>query len=163
MRIAGIIKDSIVNGVGIRDVLFTQGCPHHCKGCQNPETWNFAEGEIVSTLELLEEFSGDNNLTISGGEPLFTPNLLELNFLYPFKKRYPNKTIWIYTGYKFEDISEETLKLLDWYNIEVIVDGRYEEDKRDAKLKFRGSSNQRLIDFKKTRKTGQIVLWEENQ
>jgi anaerobic ribonucleoside-triphosphate reductase activating protein len=84
-------------------------------------------------------------------------------FLVRFKERYPNKTIWIYTGYKFEDLPEATLSLLAWYNVEVIVDGRYEEDKRDTSLRFRGSSNQRLIDFKKTLKTGQIVLWEDNQ
>lgn len=161
MRIAGIIKDSIVNGVGIRDVLFTQGCPHHCKGCQNPETWDVRGGKWVEAVDMIEELSGDNNLTISGGEPLLNVYELEMLFLRHFEERYPNKTIWLYTGYKFEEIPQDKVKILSWYNIEVIVDGKYEEDKRDTKLKFRGSSNQRLIDFKKSIKSGKTVLWEE--
>lgn len=163
MRLAGIVKDSIVDGVGVRDVIFVQGCPHKCPGCQNPSTWSLVGGEEYRLNEIADELDDSpNNITISGGEPFWDCGKLTdlLTFL---DMLYPKKTIWIYTGYKFEELPERTLKYLEYLNVEVIVDGAFEEDKKDPDLRFRGSSNQRLIDFKKTMESGQIVSWEETE
>lgn len=161
MRIAGIIRDSLVNGVGIRDVIFVQGCPHRCPGCHNPQTWKFDSGTERFIADLVDEFTdSSNNITISGGEPFWdTYNLI--NLTEQLSMRYPTKTIWVYTGYRFEELSRNVLEELLYNNVEVIVDGRYEEDKRDVTLQFRGSSNQRIIDIKKSLLRGEVVQWED--
>ena len=158
MRIAGIIKNSVVNGIGIRDVLFLQGCEHHCKGCHNPETWNKVGGKEVCIRELMDKFKGSQNMTISGGEPLLQYNRL-LNFMWGMNDLY-NTRFWLYTGYTIEEIPYHRLRQLSRY-VDVIVDGRFEEDKKDLTLRFRGSSNQRIIDLQKTLEQDKIVLWEE--
>lgn len=162
MRIAGIIKNSVVNGIGIRDVLFLQGCKHHCKGCHNPETWNIEGGEEYTIDELLEVCKlSHNDITISGGEPL-------LQFhedLYHFMKRVhreQGKRFWLYTGYRYEEIPNFVLIMLSEFT-DVLVDGRFELDKKDLTLQFRGSSNQRLIDLPKSVKEERIVLWEDDK
>ena len=161
MRIAGIIKNSVVNGVGIRDVIFTQGCVHKCKECHNPETWDFNGGVEYGVLKLYHLFeNSNNNLTISGGEPMF--QLVELLQLLRIFHRNTNKTVWIYTGYEFSDISFETWEMLANLNVEVVVDGKFEVDKKDLTLEFRGSSNQRIIDLKKTVEYGEVILWENS-
>jgi anaerobic ribonucleoside-triphosphate reductase activating protein len=163
MRIAGIIKNSVVNGVGIRDVIFTQGCPHRCQGCHNPETWKFDGGTEMTVDKLAKEFKDSaNDITISGGEPFWNYQDL-FNIILELKVDHPNKKFWIYTGYKFEELPERVLSYLQYLNVEVIVDGAFEEDKKDPDLRFRGSSNQRIIDFKKTMESGQIVSWEETE
>jgi anaerobic ribonucleoside-triphosphate reductase activating protein len=160
MRIAGIVRDSIVNGVGIRDVIFTQGCPHHCEGCHNSQTWDFNDGAEVTLTYLLEELSNSsNNVTISGGEPL--SQFSELIPLIKLIHRKQNKTVWLYTGHKYEHLSEFFWKHLAEIGVEVVVDGKYEKDKKDTTLLFRGSSNQRLIDLPKSIKENRVVLWEE--
>lgn len=165
MKIAGIIRDSIVNGQGIRDVIFVQGCPHRCKGCHNPQTWDFTKGEEKTIQELIDELrDSPNDITISGGEPFYYP--IELCTLIGHMHwTYPKKTFWIYTGYKIEELNPNDLRFLSKCNVEVIVDGEYEEDKRDTSLRFRGSSNQRIIDLKQTVKCDyeQIVLWEDTE
>jgi anaerobic ribonucleoside-triphosphate reductase activating protein len=161
MRIAGIIKDTIVNGVGIRDVIFTQGCPHRCKGCHNKQTWNANGGTEYSIEALAAELKNSrNDITISGGEPFAQQDEL-LSFVEYVSWKYPNKSIWIYTGYTFEELDDFALSFLSEHNVQVIVDGKYEEDKRDKALQFRGSSNQRCIDLVKTLKSGEIVSWED--
>ena len=161
MRVAGIIKNSVVNGVGIRDVIFLQGCPHHCRECHNPETWDMNGGVEHGILQLYHLFEDShNNLTISGGDPMIQLDDLE-RLLYIFYLN-TNKTVWIYTGYKFEDFPIETWRKLAKLNVEVIVDGQFEIDKKDLTLEFRGSSNQRIIDLKKSVDVGEVVLWENS-
>jgi anaerobic ribonucleoside-triphosphate reductase activating protein len=159
MRIAGFIKNSVVNGIGIRDVVFVQGCPHHCVGCHNPKTWSYTDGVKMEYNEIaLELESSSNNVTISGGEPLLY--LWEDLLLLLCELKRQGKTIWLYTGYRYEDLELIDLLYLSEF-VEVLVDGRYEEGKRDLTLRFRGSSNQRLIDLPKSVKEGKVVLWEE--
>lgn len=159
MQIAGILKNSVVNGEGIRDVVFVQGCPHHCKGCHNPHTWNPEGGERMDTVEVLKELKDSpNNVTISGGEPLMQYDSVRV--LVNELKWLQGKSIWLYTGYRFEELDNEIWYWLMVNGVDVVVDGRFEEDKKDLTLQFRGSSNQRLIDLKKTLDEGQVVLWE---
>lgn len=158
MRIAGIVRDSIVDGIGIRDVIFVQGCPHHCRGCHNPESWNVNGGEeysIESIVNLAKNSPYD--ITFSGGDPLYQVDELKA----VIGQIYQNKGIWVYTGYTWEEIMEsDTLKSVLPY-IDVLVDGRFEEDKRNPELVFKGSENQRIIDVQKSLKENKIVLWED--
>lgn len=148
MRYAKIRKMDISNGEGIGVALFLQGCHFHCKGCFNTETWDFNGGKEW-TLEIEDMFMElidkpyIKRISILGGEPLDqTVELTEL--LRKIKIKYPNKTIWLYTGFKYEDIKDfEILKYID-----VIVDGQYKEELKDLKLEFRGSSNQQIIKIK---------------
>ena len=148
------------NGDGLRVVLWVAGCSHHCPGCQNPVTWDpedglpfdrAAEEEIFGQLEQ-EYISG---LTLSGGDPLYEGNREAVTELVrKVKSRYPKKTIWLYTGYRWEEIRDlEVIR-----DIDVVVDGRYIQEERDITLEWRGSANQRVIDVPKTRELGQIVL-----
>jgi anaerobic ribonucleoside-triphosphate reductase activating protein len=163
MRIAGIIKNSVVNGVGIRDVIFTQGCPHRCQGCHNPETWKFDGGTEMTVDKLAKEFKDSaNDITISGGEPFWNYQDL-FNIILELKVDHPNKKFWIYTGYKFEELNRVMVDILCNLGVEVIVDGRYERDKRDLTLQFRGSSNQRIIDVRKSLEAHEVILWEERK
>lgn len=160
MRVAGTIMNSVVNGIGIRDVLFVQGCTHYCKGCHNPETWNTDGGTEIAEKELVKQFlDSKNDITISGGEPLLQLESV-INFML-YTRLYSNKRFWLYTGYTYEEIPEHWLLALSPY-VDVLVDGRYEEDKRDLTLQFRGSSNQRLIDLKASLRKGEVVIWEDD-
>ena len=156
IRIAGIEPESFVDGEGIRYVVFVQGCPHNCKGCHNPQTHSFEFGynaEISSIIRQMNENPLLSGLTISGGEPLCQiPQCIEL--VKAVKEYDETLTIWLYTGYTFEEAKkldkfDELLPYLD-----VIVDGRYVEDLRDLTLEFRGSSNQRLIRLKNKSEVG---------
>ncbi len=172
MYYSEIKECDVANGPGVRVTLFVSGCTHHCKGCFNEMTWDFQYGrefekeDAENIIKLLEPpyIAG---LTLLGGEPLEYRNqqgLLPL--LRMVKETYPGKTIWCYTGYLYDrDILddfcgkwEETKELLSY--LDVIVDGEFVEAKKDISLRFRGSSNQRIIDVKKSRETGGIVLWE---
>lgn len=161
MRIAGIVRDSIVDGVGIRDVVFVQGCPHHCKGCHNPNTWNREGGTSMTIHQIRDQLiDSDNDVTISGGEPL--SQLDELIYLTEQLHYRDGKRFWLYTGFTFEEIPLATWRTL-WINgVDVVVDGKFIEDKKDSNLLFRGSSNQRLIDLPKSVKAGYVVEWEDN-
>lgn len=160
MRYHDITKDDMKNGDGLRVVLWVAGCSHHCPGCQNPVTWDpedglpfdrAAEEEIFGQLEQ-EYISG---LTLSGGDPLYEGNREAVTELVrKVKSRYPKKTIWLYTGYRWEEIRDlEVIR-----DIDVVVDGCYIQEERDITLEWRGSANQRVIDVPKTRELGQIVL-----
>lgn len=179
------------NGDGLRVVLWLSGCDHHCKGCQNPRTWDSNSGiefDEKAKEELFKELDKDyiSGLTLSGGDPLNEANLDNvLDIILEFEKRYKNKqknkncrlvrnkTIWIYTGYKFQEIMRQlpSLVLKKDYDMfkrqkiikltDVLVDGRYVESKRDLSLKFRGSSNQRVIDVQRSLREGKVILWTD--
>ena len=159
---AGIDVYDINNGKGFGVTLFVQGCPHHCKGCHNPQTWDYNSGKVFTSEvmdKLLGVASSDNiiRLTISGGEPFDNVFLCEA-VAEEFKIRYPNKSIWVYSGYTYEELKThyDAHFLLDL--CDVLVDGPYIQEKRDLSLAFRGSSNQRIIDLNKTRKHNEVVL-----
>lgn len=161
LRIAGTIQDSIVDGPGIRYVIFTQGCPHHCPGCHNPQTHDFAGGRDADVEEILSQIFGNPLLagvTFSGGEPFAQADAL-VPIAEAVKGR--NKNLMIYTGYLFEELwkrqdaaVQRLLELAD-----ILVDGPFVLAERDLTLQYRGSSNQRVIDLKKTRERGKIVLY----
>ena len=158
MRIAGIVRDSIVDGPGIRDVIFMQGCSHHCKGCHNTQTWNPNGGEERLSGSILRELSdSQNDITISGGEPLAQWKPL-LRLLHHIRYR-TDKRVWLYTGHTV-DLSQQCYHVLARY-VDVIVDGKFVEELKDPDLLFRGSSNQRLVDIKKSVKAKKIIEWEE--
>ena len=173
MNYADIKQYDVANGLGIRVSLFVSGCTHHCKNCFNKETWDFhfgnpfTEAEIEKILEYLKP-TYVSGLSLLGGEPFEPenqPGLLPL--VKKVKEVYPDKNIWCYTGYLFdEDICgkmldqvPETRELLSY--IDVLIDGPFIEERKNLKIRFRGSDNQRIIDVKKTMEAGEIVLWEE--
>ena len=160
------------NGDGLRVCLWLSGCNHHCKGCQNPQTWNPDSGILFdenAKKELFDELSKDyiSGLTLSGGDPLHERNIKEvLNLLQEIRILFPTKTIWLYTGYKWEEILKTyyTIKDIDsiryciLYQCDVLVDGEYKEELRDVSLHCIGSSNQRVIDVQKSLKEGKVIL-----
>lgn len=169
MYYADLKKVDIANGEGVRVSLFVSGCRHHCKGCFNEIAWNFKYGKEFTeetVNEIMKELDHDyvEGLSLLGGEPLEPENQTTLaDLVEKVKEKYPNKNIWCYTGFDFEkDIVPEceksnvTKKLIS--NIDVVVDGKFDETKMDRKLKFRGSSNQRIIDVPETLKNRHIKL-----
>lgn len=174
MNYATIKKVDVANGPGIRVSLFVSGCMHHCKGCFNPETWNYCYGSPFTKEtedEILEALKPDyiKGLSLLGGEPLDPANQLSvLSLVLRFKEMYPTKTLWCYTGYTFEsDIltgklgNQDALMLL-LQNIDVLVDGEFVIELKNPNLRFRGSSNQRLIDVKASLETGSTVVLDED-
>lgn len=170
MRYGAIKKRDIANGIGVRVVLFVSGCTHHCKGCFQPETWDFQYGEDYTAEtenEIIEALRPAfiDGLTLLGGEPFEPQNQAELiKLLRRIRKELPEKTVWAFSGYTFEELtgesrarSEVTDEMLSM--VDVLVDGEFVEEKRNISLQFRGSENQRLIDVPKTLKSGQIVWW----
>lgn len=162
-----IEKASIANGTGVRVVLWVSGCSLHCKGCQNPSTWSYESGEPFDEDAKIKLFKAINKsyiegITFSGGHPLERRNLNDVYYLIAeIKDKFPNKNIWLYTGFTFEDIvnKPEYRKIIELCDI--IVDGKYIEELNDITLKWRGSSNQRVIDVKETLKKGEIVLYNK--
>lgn len=157
IRIAGVENDSIVDGEGLRLVVFFQGCPHHCQGCHNPETWDMDGGHLIS-LDEISDMIRDNPLldgiTISGGEPFMQAQAMrELSAL--AKRRGLN--VWCYTGFRWEELIRAGMDI-HMHDIDVLVDGRYERGKRTMELPFRGSSNQRVINVQKSLHDGVLVL-----
>lgn len=171
MNYSEIKEYDIANGPGVRVTLFVSGCTHRCKGCFNEMTWDFEYGrpfeeETVEYILKKLEPSYITGLTLLGGEPMEYKNQLGLlPLLRKVKEQYPEKTIWCYTGYLYDqDILEdfcvkwkETKEILSY--LDVVVDGEFVEDLKDISLQFRGSSNQRIIDVKKSMQAGEIVLW----
>lgn len=159
MRVIGYLPNSIADGEGIRQVFFLSGCPHHCNGCHNPETWNYSNGEKYTVEQIVSKaLESPYNVTFSGGDPLF--QLTELNACMGLIK--PHRSIWVYTGYTWEEIMDNAALKSVLPNIDVLVDGRFEIDKRNPELIFRGSENQRVIDVQKSLETGNIELWESD-
>ena len=161
MNYATIKFNDIANGLGVRTSLFVSGCTHYCKGCFNKEAWDFNGGkewaqEIEDKFFELINRPYIKRVSILGGEPLADENKsVVLDLIKKIKGKYPNKSIWLYTGYTFEKIA--SLNNLQY--VDVLVDGRYIEEQKDLTLEFRGSKNQRLIDVQKTLKENKIVLY----
>jgi anaerobic ribonucleoside-triphosphate reductase activating protein len=165
LKLSGIIRESIVDGPGIRFVVFAQGCPHHCDGCHNPQTWSFEGGSEVDTDRIIEEVKKNplvSGITLSGGEPFCQPEAMaEL----AAKAHEQGLHVMAYTGYLFErllDMSKENLAVTALLNgVDVLVDGPFIKELKSYELKFKGSSNQRAIDVKKSLEEGRAVLaWE---
>lgn len=157
MRVIEYIPNSIVDGTGIRQVFYLAGCKHKCEQCHNPQTWDMNGGKNISIDRIAQmALISPYNITFSGGDPLYQAKELKLLLA----KIKPYKTIWVYTGFTWEEIMEdEELKSVIPY-IDVLVDGRFDYTKKDLTLLFRGSSNQRIIDCKKSLDKGEVVLWE---
>ena len=164
MKYAQIREMDVTNGNGIGVALFTQGCPYHCKNCFNPETWDFDTGidwteETENNIIELLKPEYITRLSILGGEPLIERNIEPLTALLKrVKSIYPDKQVWLYTGGDFEVLEGLYEEIFQY--IAVLIDGRYIDDLRDYKLKWRGSSNQRVIDVQKSLKEGGIILYE---
>lgn len=166
MNIAGFMEESLIDGEGIRSVIFISGCKHHCNGCQNPKTWNFNYGELFNKtmqIQIINKIKDNplvDGITLSGGDPFYSASEVN-NFLDLLKKNIPNINIWIYSGFTFEEILQsnkiEMINLLKHCN--VLVDGLYVTDKRNLRIKFRGSENQRIINIKESLKQNKIVLY----
>lgn len=175
MNYAAIKKHDVANGPGVRVSLFVSGCTHHCPDCFNQETWDFNFGEpftekvINEILEALKP-SFIRGFTLLGGEPFEYKNQQGvLPLLRAMKDRYPQKDIWCFSGYLFDkdilgDMAvkwPETKEILSY--IDVLVDGKFEKDKKDLTLRFRGSSNQRIIKVQESLKAGNIILWDDGK
>ena len=170
MKYAKIKKTDVANGPGVRVSIFVSGCHHHCEGCFNSEAWDFNYGNDFTEdtiKEIIEAMNHDyiTGLSLLGGEPF---ELINQKGLLPLLKKvkevYPEKTIWAYSGFLYDELKEmdypETKEILSL--IDVLVDGKFVESLKDPNLYFRGSSNQRVIDMKKTLKNNKIVLHEKN-
>lgn len=168
-----IEKTSVANGEGVRCVLWVSGCSLHCKGCHNPQTWDFDSGKLFDETAKQELFDALNKpyiqgITFSGGHPLEYENLPDVyNLIKEIRVKFPNKDIWLYTGYTLFINDFDNTVDIGWDNwllknyiltmCDVVVDGPYIEEQRDITLKFRGSKNQRLIDVKATLEQGEII------
>ena len=167
MNYEKVDKCSVSNGAGVRTVLWVSGCDVHCHNCHNPQTWDFNSG-IPFTDDSMQEILYDlskpyiKGLTLSGGHPLDphnAPKVLEI--VKRVKMVFPNKDIWIYSGYEWENIiKDETLREILKYT-DVLVDGAYVDELRDISLAFKGSSNQRIIDVEKSLIENKVILWQE--
>lgn len=177
MNYHNITHDDMNNGDGLRVVLWCSGCSHHCYNCQNPQTWNPTSGikfDESAKLEIFTELSKDyiSGITFSGGDPLFDTNLNDiLSLIDEIRVLFPNKTIWLYTGYTLNQImcpilsddlhstiiAEKRKKIIS--KVDVLVDGKYIDRQKDLTLKWRGSKNQRVIDIKETFKQNKVILY----
>lgn len=160
MNYHNITTEDMLNGDGLRTVLWVSGCSHHCPFCQNPETHDPCSGiefDNDAYKELIEDLSKNyiSGLTLSGGDPLYEGNRETLTELVKdIKEQFPKKTIWCYTGFDYEEVKD--LEIMQY--IDVLVDGKFIEALKDNNLHWKGSSNQRVIDIKKTREIGNICL-----
>ena len=153
MYISGIIYESVVDGEGIRNVIFVSGCHHRCPGCHNPESWDFNYGTNFTKeaqIEFIDKCKKNpliDGITLSGGDPMFSEKDV-LSFIKLYKENCPNHNIWIYSGFTYEQLLQDEQKKSILDLCDVLVDGRYIQELRDTTLPFRGSSNQRIIDLK---------------
>lgn len=143
LNVNSIIKDSIVDGPGVRTVIFFQGCTHACVGCHNPETWDFISKNLMTIEEIVEQVQVDNfskKITLSGGDPM-QQNILPLVQLLKAQ----GFNIWLYTGYELEELNSQQIQVLEY--IDTIVTGRFKQELRDLSLQFCGSTNQKIINL----------------
>lgn len=157
---------NFVDGEGVRNSLYVSGCMFHCKGCYNAATWSFKAG-MPYTQELEDQIMSDlakpyvQGLTLLGGEPFLNTGIL-LPLIKKIRRELPDKDIWSWTGYTWEELMQETEDKLEMLSlIDILVDGRFDITKKNLILQFRGSSNQRIIDVQKSLKEEQVVIWEK--
>ena len=168
IRLASDLQpDSIVDGAGIRTVIWTQGCPHHCLGCHNPKTHSFQQGALVDVEDVKEallEIENQDGVTFSGGEPMCQPEACAI--LARFAKE-QGLNIWCYTGYTYEQLlklSDKNSAIMDFLKeIDVLIDGKFQLDQKSLNLKFKGSRNQRILDVQKSLETNRVYLIPEYQ
>ena len=161
---ADLQTDSIVDGLGIRTVIWTQGCSHNFPGCHNPSTHSFKGGELVELSEVferLENLTGQDGITLSGGDPFFQAREC---YAIAKKSHELELNVWAYTGFLFEDLlkgNKDVINLLE--EIDVLIDGKFEISKKSLDLEFRGSANQRIIDVKKSLENNQVITLDLNK
>lgn len=167
MNYHNITKDDMLNGDGLRVVLWVSGCSHHCAECQNPITWNPNDGLIfdeAAKQEIFTELEKDyvRGITFSGGDPLHPANRHDVaELLLEIVDKFPDKDIWMYTGYTFEEIvQDDFLKHVVLGLVDVLVDGKFKKEKANLNYHWAGSTNQRVIDIEKTIEKGEIILYE---
>lgn len=175
MNYAAIKKFDVANGVGVRVSLFVSGCTHHCKGCFNEEAWDFNYGEKFTEVqkeEIIQALSPKHikGFSLLGGEPFEPENRPAVyDLLKAINQTYPEKTVWCYSGYLYDSYMKngihadpETVQgMLEC--IDILVDGKFVEELKDLSLRFKGSSNQRIIDVKASQKANEIILWKEDK
>ena len=172
MNYHNILHDDMRNGEGLRVVLFVSGCDHKCYNCQNPQTWDCNSGiefDLAAKEEIFEQLNKDyiSGITFSGGDPLYSENLHEIySLVTEIKNKFPTKNIWLYTGFRYEDIiksdySKDKLRLGIISLCDILVDGRYVDALADAKYHWAGSTNQRVIDVKKSLEKGCAIRWND--
>ena len=160
MRYHNITKDDMLNGDGLRVVLWVAGCEHRCHNCQNPITWDINGGldfDERAKKEIFDELDKDyiSGITLSGGDPLHTLNRKDTGALIEeIAEKFPNKTIWVYSGYEWQDVKD--LPFMKY--VDILVDGEFVEKMKDNRIPWRGSSNQKVIDVKKSLEIGKMVL-----
>lgn len=162
---ADLQEDSIVDGIGIRTVIWTQGCSHNCPECHNPKTHDFNGGDLVElddVIEAIENLTGQDGVTFSGGDPMFQPKQCAI---LAKKVHELGMNVWAYTGFTYEELLDKGSKdILDFLsNIDVLIDGKFDINKKSLDLEFRGSSNQRVIDVSKSIENHEIVLYDLNK
>ena len=159
LSVINIIEDTMVDGPGFRTAIYAAGCKHQCKGCHNPQSWDFNAGHMMSTSQIMRIIKQDPfaNVSFSGGDPMYQPD--GFTELAQAIRQQTNKTIWCWTGFSYEMLLRmpKQRRLIEL--IDVLVDGPYIESQRDTDLLFRGSRNQRLIDVKASLKAGKVVLY----
>lgn len=159
MRLAGKIKHSFVNGPGTRYVVFFQGCPHHCPGCQNPDTHNFAGGyedDISEVLHRIHNAKFLDGITLSGGEPFYQP---EAAAEIAADAQKQGLSVWAYTGWTYEQLLTDPNAVDILTHVDILVDGPYIQTRRSDLFMWRGSSNQRLIDVRESRRQGRPIIY----
>ena len=166
-----ILHDDMRNGDGLRVTLFVSGCNHQCYNCQNPQTWDCNSGiefDLAAKEEIFEQLNKEyiNGITFSGGDPLHSNNLHDIYCLITeIKEKYPDKTIWIYTGFDYDflkesDFSEDKFRMAIINLCNVLIDGKYIDKLSDVNYHWAGSTNQRIIDIQQSIEKGEIVLWD---
>lgn len=160
ISILEIVEDTTVDGPGFRTSVYSSGCPHHCPGCHNPQSWNIENGHPVEIDEILKVILDDPfaDVTFTGGDPMFQPQ--GFTELAKGIREHSTKNIWCYTGYRFEELLQKPVQKALLKQIDVLVDGRFIEALKNEELRFRGSSNQRIIDVQASLEKGETVVMD---